>query len=192
MQLAQLARSPDKKPWVAMRSAIGDFGSSSGLFREIEVIQKGKKESDPFQIGVRSAGSTFNLMDVGYGVSQALPILVDSLQRPSSEIFLLQQPEVHLHPRAQAEMGSFFARQVGERKRFVIETHSDHLVDRIRMEVRKGKCIRPSDVSLLYFERHEHGATIHNLEIDKNGTITNPPPGFRQFFLDEELALLDV
>jgi hypothetical protein len=59
------------------------------------------------------------------------------------------------------------------------------------MEVRRGN-LRPKDVSLLYFERHENGATIHNLELDKDGTITNPPVGFRQFFWGEEGDLLGV
>lgn len=185
MALAVLSDSE----WASLSPELREFGSKSGLFEQIEVVRKGKKESDPFQIGVRSGGSTFNLVDVGYGVSQALPILVDTLQR--HETFLLQQPEVHLHPRAQAEMGSFFARQAGKNRRFVIETHSDHLVDRIRMEVREGK-LRPDDVSLLYFERQKHGATIHNLELDKNGSITNPPAGYRQFFLNEERDLLGV
>ena len=164
----------------------------SGLFGEIEIVNKGKKESDPFQVGVKSGGRTFNLIDVGYGVSQALPILVDTIQRSDAfETFLLQQPEVHLHPKAQAELGSFFAKQAGTRRRFVIETHSDYLVDRIRMEVRQ-KVLGPEDVSLLYFERRKSGATIHNLELDFNGSITNPPPGFRQFFLKEERDLLGI
>jgi hypothetical protein len=193
MLLAALSHSGTKGQWATVSSALEEFGSKSALFEEIEVIRKGKKESDPFQIGVKSGGPTFNLVDVGYGVSQALPILVDTLQRASAnEVFLLQQPEVHLHPRAQAELGSFFARQARRKSNFVIETHSDHLVDRIRMEVRGGH-LRPEDVSLLYFERHEkHGATIHNLELAKDGSITNPPPGYRQFFLDEERSLLGV
>jgi predicted ATPase len=176
-----------------MKAALEEFGSSSGLFEQIEVIRKGKKESDPFQIGVKSGGPTFNLVDVGYGVGQALPILVDTLQRSAgNEVLLLQQPEVHLHPKAQAELGSFFARRAGKRRRFVIETHSDYLVDRIRTEVRRGTHLKPEDVSLLYFERDEHGAMIHNLELGKDGSITNPPTGFRQFFLDEERRLLDI
>jgi len=185
MALAVLSDSE----WANLRPELKEFGSKSGLFEQIEVIRKGKKESDPFQIGVKSGGSTFNLVDVGYGVSQALPILVDTLQR--HEAFLIQQPEVHLHPRAQAEMGSFFARQAGKNRRFVIETHSDHLVDRVRMEVRAGT-LRCDDVSLLYFERQKHGATIHNLELDQEGNITNPPTGYRQFFLNEERDLLGV
>jgi predicted ATPase len=190
MLLADLSRSSSRKEWTALTSSLKEFGIESGLFTKIEVVRKGMKESDPFQIGVKSGGPAFNLVDVGYGVSQALPILVDIL-RSSDQLFLLQQPEVHLHPRAQAELGSFFARQVRRKSRFVVETHSDYLVDRVRIEVRNGN-LRPTDVSLLFFERHEHGATIHNIEIDKEGAITNPPPGFRQFFLDEERRLLSI
>jgi hypothetical protein len=59
------------------------------------------------------------------------------------------------------------------------------------MEVRR-KQLKPEDVSLLYFERNKQGATVHNLELDKNGSIMNPPPGYRQFFLNEERYLLGV
>jgi predicted ATPase len=192
MLLAVLARSAVTLGWSSMQSSLHEFGMKSGLFESIEVVNKGKKESDPFQIGVKSGGPVFNLIDVGYGVSQALPILVDTVQRASAhETFLLQQPEVHLHPRAQAELGSFFASQADKKRRFVIETHSDYLVDRIRMEVRRKK-LKPEDVSLLYFERGKRGATIHTLELDRNGSITNPPEGYRQFFLNEERDLLGI
>jgi AAA domain, putative AbiEii toxin, Type IV TA system len=192
MLLALLARSVAKRERTALRAALDEFGANSGLYEHIEIVRKGEKESDPFQIGVKSGGPIFNLVDVGYGVSQALPILVDTLQRRSSdEVFLLQQPEVHLHPRAQAEVGSFFARMAGKNKRFVIETHSDYLIDRVRMEVRRGK-LRPEDVSLLYFERQNSGAMIHCLELDKDGSITNQPESYRQFFLDEERQLLGI
>jgi len=192
MTLANLSRSSAKTEWAALQSALSVFGSNSDLFEEIEIVNKGKKESDPFQVGIKSGDPVFNLIDVGYGVSQVLPILVDILRRKSAfEFFLIQHPEVHLHPRAQAELGSFFAKQADSRRRLVIETHSDHLVDRVRMEVR-NKVLRPEDVSLLYFERLKHGATIHNLELDSDGSITNPPPGYREFFLKEERSFLGV
>jgi predicted ATPase len=192
MLLATLAQSASSQGWSAMQSALQDFGLKSGLFDGIEIVNKGRKESDPFQIGIKSGGPTVNLIDVGYGVSQALPLLVDTIQRAAGhELFLLQQPEVHLHPRAQAELGSFFASQARKERKFVIETHSDHLVDRIRMEVRR-KVLKSEDVSLLYFERGKHGATIHNLELDRNGSITNPPEGYRQFFMNEERDLLGI
>ncbi|MGO4881934.1 MAG: AAA family ATPase [Bryobacteraceae bacterium] len=192
MLLAAFSRSAQQQHWAALQAALTEFGASSGLFEKIEIINKGRTEGDPFQIGVKSGGRTFNLIDVGYGVSQALPILVDILHRTHNfQSFLLQQPEVHLHPKAQAELGSFFAKQATEKRRFVIETHSDHLVDRIRMEVRR-RLLAPEDVSLLYFERGKSGATIHNLELDANGSIANPPPGYRQFFLKEERDLLGI
>jgi hypothetical protein len=59
------------------------------------------------------------------------------------------------------------------------------------MEVRR-KRLDPQDVSLLYFERVGHGAEIHHLELDTAGSIIDPPPGFRQFFLNEERDLLGI
>ena len=188
MLLASMLDSERAALWSAMR----EFGFGSGLFDQIEVNRKGRKESDPFQIGIRSGGPSVNLVDVGYGVSQVLPIIVDALQgAASNQTLLLQQPEVHLHPRAQAELGSFFVRLANKKRRFIVETHSDYLVDRVRREVREGR-LRPDDVSLLYFERGQHGSTVHNLDLDKGGSIENPPESYRQFFLDEERQLLGV
>lgn len=193
MLLSRLSHSPEQGQWGELQQGLREFGAGSGLFDEVTVIRKGKKESDPFQIGVASGGPSFNLVDVGYGVSQVLPILVDTvLSANRQSTFLLQQPEVHLHPRAQAELASFFAQRAGASQRFVIETHSDYLVDRIRMEVRPGGKLRPQDVSLLYFERGKQGVRIYNLELDANGGITNAPPGYRQFFLREEDRLLGI
>jgi len=176
-----------------LRQALRSFGEASGLFKSVEVKRKGSKESDPFQIGVKTTGQSFNLVDVGYGVSQALPIIVDVVLNPKSSSFLLQQPEVHLHPKAQAELGSFLASLAKTQdKRFIIETHSDYLIDRIRMDIRDKKQIRPEDVAILYFERSKSGVAIHELELDDFGNIKNAPPSYRQFFLDEERRLFGI
>jgi predicted ATPase len=106
-------------------------------------------------------------------------------------MLLLQQPEVHLHPRAQAALGSFFVQLVAtQKKKFVIETHSDFLVDRIRREVAKG--VLSSDaVRILFFERR-HGVTkIYSIAIDGYGNLRGAPSTYRQFFLEEEDALLE-
>jgi hypothetical protein len=192
MVLAELSDTEAGKSWADLRSSLSKFGKKSGLFEQIDVVRKGKKQSDPFQIGVESGGNSYNLVDVGYGVSQVLPILVDTIERSGvNDVFLLQQPEVHLHPSAQAELGSYFARQVQKNGRFVIETHSDYIVDRIRMEVRR-KTLRSEDVSLLYFERGKQGAMIHHLELADDGSVMNPPKGYREFFLNEADRLLDL
>jgi predicted ATPase len=174
-----------------LRNAINAFGRASGLFTDIDIRRIGRKEGDPFQLQVKIAGSGINLVDVGYGVSQVLPIIVDAIREPPRSIFLLQQPEVHLHPRAQAELGSFLATLAKQQqKRFIIETHSDYMIDRIRMDLRDGKHLEPDEVAILYFERTAGTAQIHPMEIDEFGNLVGDPPGYRQFFLEEERRLL--
>ncbi len=178
---------------IRLQEALVSFGKASGLFSDIKVRRKGHKESDPFQIGIKTIGPTFNLVDVGYGVSQVLPIIVDIVQNPKRSSFLLQQPEVHLHPRAQAELGSFLATLASEQnKRFIIETHSDYLIDRIRMDIRDKKYLTPNDIVILYFERLPGGVEIHQLKIDDFGNIIDAPPTYRQFFLEEERRMFGV
>jgi len=190
MILAKMSAS-DSTAWGRMRTSLAHFGKASGLFDEVDVHRMGEKESGPFQIRVKISGPLFNLVDVGYGVSQVLPIIVDCLREAPESTFLLQQPEVHLHPKAQAELGSFLASLAKEQnKRFLIETHSDYLVDRIRMDVRDRKNISATDVSILYFERQNGSVKIHPVFLDEFGNIKNPPPEYRRFFLEEKTRFL--
>lgn len=186
-----LAKKYGAADWAILEAALERFGQESGLFKEIRVKRLGKEESSPFQILIRIAGPAFNLVDVGYGVSQALPIIVDLIQSKKGSMFLLQQPEVHLHPRAQAELGSLLCRLAkSDRKTFIVETHSDYLLDRVRMDIRDKRGIVASDVSILYFERRGTEVDIHRLEIAENGDLNAPPPGYRRFFLEEEHRFL--
>jgi hypothetical protein len=181
----------DPDNWAQVSELMDKFGNSSGLFKDLVVRRVGRKASDPFQIRVKISGPSFNLVDVGYGVSQVLPILVDAIQERKGSLFLLQQPEVHLHPIAQAELGSFLiyiAKNYD--KRFLIETHSDYLVDRIRVEIRHNEDVTAEDVSLLYFERGRGGNKIHQIKLDEYGNVSEAPPGYRNFFLEEERRIL--
>ena len=181
----------DPRAWSRLRRSLDDFGRSSGLFSDVGIRRLGRKASDPFQVRVKISGPAFNLAHVGYGVSQVLPIIVDSLREKEGTTFLIQQPEVHLHPRAQAELASFLAVLAKQQnKRFLIETHSDHIVDRIRMDVRDQDDLTQDDVSILYFEREDGGVQVHSLELDPFGNILEQPGGYRRFFLEEERQLL--
>ena len=179
-----------KRRWNALREALERFGKDAGLFDEITVKPLGK-QSGPFQLQIRrfdgpAKGPRRNLIDVGYGVSQVLPVVTELLRQDAPPMFLLQQPEVHLHPSAQAALGSLFCRIAHWDRQIVIETHSDHLLDRVRMDVRDGAgALKPSDVSILYFERQGLSVRIHSLGIDEEGNILNAPPGYRRFFMDE-------
>lgn len=165
------------------------FGEESGLFKDIDIRNLGNQPGDPFQLMV-TVGRPANLLDVGYGVSQALPVVVQSILAAEGDLLLLQQPEVHVHPKAQAALGSFFVDLVANAgKRFVVETHSDYIVDRIRMEIANGKL--PSEAFLiLYLERHGTETTVYPITVDSLGNLLGVPPTYREFFLREAVNLL--
>ena len=190
MMLARLLGDDDASDFT---EGIEQFGEASGLYTSLGVHKLGRKGSDPFQIQVKHPrGPRRNLIDVGYGVSQAMPIIADCLSAQRDSTLLIQQPEVHLHPRAQAAMGSFFGRLAGSRRnRLVIETHSDYLVDRVRMDVRDEK-IRATDVVILYFEQATGGVGIHPIRIDAQGRVSGVPEGYRSFFLQEDRRFFGV
>ena len=190
----------DKRQWNSLKQKFEKFGQDSGLFDEIAVKSFGRKASEPFQVQIRKfsgkvKGPQRNLIDVGYGVSQVLPVITELVRGGSfpdllgysiPPLFLLQQPEVHLHPSAQAALGSFFCQVAKPDRQLVVETHSDHLIDRVRMDVRDGTTtLKPDDVSILFFERKDLDVRIHSLRIDEEGNIEGAPDGYRNFFLEE-------
>ena len=200
MLMMRLDRT-DKHHWDSLHDDLVAFGRDSGLFSDIKVKRHGKQMNDPFQLQVKvRSGPHVNIMDVGYGISQSLPILVDIMadepargrRRRSADgrTFLLQQPEVHLHPRGQAQLANLFIEAYRKRgNRFLIETHSDHIVDRVRISVRQG-LLEPEDVSILYFEPNGRAAKIHSMSLDGDGNLQDAPPGYRDFFLRETDRLL--
>lgn len=185
--LAEQSTSTQKK---ALLSGLKRFGRESGLFSDIALRRLGDTPADPFQLMVTVGGRPTNLLDVGYGVSQVLPLVVQGIISAEEGLLLIQQPEVHLHPRAQAALGSLFVDLVArDAKRFVIETHSDYIVDRIRMEVADGKL--PSEAFLiLYLERDGTETTVYPITVDSLGNLLGVPPTYREFFLREEMNLL--
>ena len=133
---------------------------------------------------------------MGYGVSQVLPLATELLRDDSPREILVQQPEVHLHPSAEAALGTLLCEVAVDRRRdrrLIVETHSDFIIDRVRMSVRDGLGgLKPKDVSILYFERSGLDVTIHTLRVDERGNLLNVPPGYRQFFLKELQRSIDL
>ena len=193
-------KATEQKQWEALKIQLIEFGKSSGLFQNIEIKNLGRSLGAPFQLKFKVRGPNANIVDVGYGVSQILPILVHALRNNASQhlppdfqetaYFLLQQPEVHLHPRAQAEFSSLLVKLANKNNRsFIIETHSDYMIDRARIEIRKGN-IRPEDVSLIYFEPKGNIVKVHNIGFDKMANMEGVPPHYRGFFLKESKRLM--
>ena len=183
------ARDPDA--WQKMKSGLEEFGRTSGLFDEIFIRRLGRHEFEPFQVEVRKwgrrrKGARRNLIDVGYGVSQALPLLVDLLDPNGSTLLLVQQPEVHLHPSAQAALATLFCTVAAAGRQIIVETHSEYVIDRVRMDIRdRTTRLQPADVSILFFERTDLDVHIHSLRFDEQGNLLHAPDGYGQFFMNE-------
>ncbi len=202
MYLADLSRR-EPRLWAPLRESLESFGRASGLFDEIRVRRLGPTSSEPFQIQVRKSGTSRlkgpwrNLTDIGYGISQVLPVITELLRptprrrsvapnRDAPEMFLLQQPEVHLHPSAQAALGTFFCTVAARGRQLIVETHGDHLIDRVRMDVRdRTTKLAPEDVSILFFRRKALEVEIHSLRVDEAGNVLGAPDDYRKFFLEE-------
>ncbi|HCC28353.1 MAG TPA: hypothetical protein DEP97_14410, partial [Erythrobacter sp.] len=131
------------------------------------------------------AGLELSLKDVGFGYSQVLPIIIESVARPAESLTLIEQPEVHLHPRMQAKMADFFIECSGirsdqrkdKRRNFVVETHSENFLKRLRRRIAEGS-VQPTDVAIYFFEKSsEEGnlcTQIKRVDISSSGDIDWP------------------
>lgn len=129
-------------------------------------------------VKIRLRGVWASLADVGFGISQFLPVVVADLQLSDNSILLLAQPEIHLHPSVQASLADYFVRQTRETgKQYLVETHSEYLLNRIRLAIVKQE-IDPSEVSVYYFENSAAGSVTYPIEFTRDGQIKNAPQGF--------------
>ncbi|HLA34159.1 MAG TPA: AAA family ATPase [Rhodocyclaceae bacterium] len=172
--------------------SLAAFGNASGLFETVVAHSFGRGNQTPFELLIKFKGAELNINNVGYGVSQALPLVVEFLTSEKNGTFAVQQPEVHLHPKAQAALGGLIFQLAAERKHaFFIETHSDYLIDRYRLSMRNEP--KPPDSQVVFFVRTPKGNEAHILPISADGLYPSEQPNeFRDFFIKEEMSLLDI
>ncbi len=133
-----------------------------------------------------------NVADVGFGVSQTLPVVVALLVAQPGQLVYLEQPEIHLHPRAQVALASVLAEAAGRGVRVVAETHSALLLLAVQTLVARGE-MPASELILHWFERGEDGATrIRTAELDDAGSFGDWPEDFGRVTLETESRYLDA
>lgn len=134
--------------------------------------------------------SGHNLADVGFGVSQVLPIIIQGLCMTKDETMLLEQPEIHLHPKMQMNMADFLLAVASTQRNMIVETHSDHIINRIVRRVMEtyGTKNDLSEIVKIYFVyKDENNCTqiYRDIKIDPNKGLTNCPPEFFDQYGDE-------
>jgi predicted ATPase len=133
-------------------------------------------------------GKEFKPSNVGFGYTYILPIIVSGLIAEKNHILIVENPEAHLHPKAQSELAKFLAKVASEGVQVFIESHSDHILNGLRVAVKKEE-IQPEDISILYFQEKNHQTEIIFPKIDKDGRIDEWPEGFFDEW-DNNLMLL--
>ena len=159
--------------------------------KEMDLIEDFKvapiaEQRQEYEVNVRTKGSkdSVGLPDVGFGISQVLPVLVQCFYAKPGSIIIMEQPEIHLHPRAQSALADVMIDVIKSRQdgvdrniQLIIETHSEHFLRRLQMRIAEGKISR-NEVSG-YFANLEQGpVTLKELDIDEQGYVRNWPENF--------------
>jgi predicted ATPase len=158
---------------------------SMGLISDFQVKQLGAHRKE-YEVLVRTSPKLpeVKLTDVGFGVSQVLPVIVETLYVPRRSIVIFEQPEIHLHPRVQADLADLFvdairARENGEPRecQFIVESHSEHFLRRLQRRIAEEE-LSADDAALYFVHTDGASARIEALKVDLFGNILNWPDGF--------------
>lgn len=162
-------------PYIAEVTVVQDASVSSAIGEVHCLLLRDKR-----------TGTEVAPTDVGFGIGQVLPVVVQSILNRRGTL-LIEQPEIHLHPALQARLGELFAQLVtsNDSSQFILETHSEHLILRLQRLIRRRE-LRPEAVSVLHVGQDESGrASVRELHLSSDGDFVNPWP---EGFFDERLA----
>ena len=160
------------------------------------------KQIDDTQVEVRvgrlknkgdsQANDMVSIADVGFGLSQTLPVVVALLVAEPEQLVYLEQPEIHLHPRAQANLAQLLVEAANRGVRVVVETHSELLIRRVQSLIAEDK-IDAEKVKLHWFSQDDNGFTkVTTAELDDTGAFGDWPEDFSEISLQEESRYLDA
>lgn len=173
---------------VTLAEAVNRWLVYLGVAERIETHDKGKMGHE-LKITTDIEEMEQDLTHVGVGVSQVLPILVMALLAEEDDVIILEQPELHLHPRVQSRLADFFVTMNALGKQCIVETHSEYLINRLRYLVAKSDDRKIADDTLIYFVEKEAGHSVYReITINEYGKIDEWPKGF--FDEGENLASL--
>lgn len=154
-----------------------------GLIESFEV-RPIKAGGNLFQVSVKRSGQSPEVLitDVGFGISQILPVIALCYYVPDGSTLILEQPEIHLHPSVQMGLADVFIDAVKTRNiQIIIESHSEHLLQRLQRRIAE-EVLEPHNAALYFCSMEKGASQLNDLHLDMFGNITNWPP---EFFGDE-------
>lgn len=161
--------------WLKDLGVIHDFA--------VQAVANGRKEYEVL-IKTHAKAPQVKITDVGFGVSQVLPALVQAFYCPPHSTVWMEQPEIHLHPQVQAELADVFisatqAREDGKERhvQLIVESHSEHFLNRLQLRMAEG-AIEPQDVAVYFCRREGSTTELEALSLNMFGEIENWPEHF--------------
>lgn len=181
-----LKDSFEAKPKINLKNALKNWFELMNIYNfDAEILNK----IIYLNLGSNSSKVTqVSIAEVGFGVSQIFPILLEGLRMPKENTLLLEQPEIHLHPNLQMQMADYFISLALSQKKVIVETHSDHIINRLVRRIVEDDKFNLNDLIGIYFiNSTENGSTYEEIKIDdKKGIINWPKDFFDQNALEQE------
>lgn len=116
--------------------------------------------------------------NIGFGISYVLPIIVDGLLGDKGKMLIVENPEAHLHPKAQSNLGFFLGKMASSGLTIIVETHSEHIVNGIRRAALSKFGLAPEEVNIYFFENSDDNIEVNKIKIDNEGNLTDFPTDF--------------
>ena len=178
---------------VTLMEAVNDAFVRLGVLQPVNVSSA---RSIAYQVlfGLRRTDGdrAVTIADVGFGLSQLLPIVMLGLRSSNASLLMFEQPEIHLHPRLQGRLADFFLTLAEQGRRIIVETHSDHFINRLRRRIAEDQTDTLKDKVNILFVNPPHegqGAKIDPLRVDRYGVVENWPADFLPEAADEAEAI---
>ena len=182
-------KTSNKEEAVSIEDKISEWLQKMGIAHSFWLGPIGDLTDNNYEVRIQKSPNSakVTLADLGHGVSDLFPLLVHCCYVPEGSTLILEQPGIHLHPKAQADLADLLIEAITERNlQILIESHSEHLLNRLQRRIGEEKI--SVDQTALHFCRNEEGTSrIDRLKMDEFGNITNWPP---KFFGDEMGDLL--
>ena len=168
-----------KKKKVSLEAYVAKWLKEIGLIASFSVSPV-SEDSQIYQVKVRrvEGGPEVLITDVGFGVSQILPVIVLCFYAPEGSTIVLEQPEIHLHPAVQAKLADVLIDATHRNKvQLIIESHSEHFLRRIQLRMAEDR-VKPEEVALYFAMNQKSGSVLKQLNVDLLGNISNWPEDF--------------